>query len=89
MLTMDAAKQHIFIQRVLFLYELNKRSAGKAQSLRMAKQDWSMECDVSCVCGYALAQMQRFRDTDNKVVFTNDCIKTMMNRFIEGYLSSN
>ena len=86
---MDAAKQHIFIQRVLFVFELNKRSAGKAQSLRMAKQDWAMECDVSCVCGHVLAQMQQFRDADNKVVFTNDCIATMMNRAIEGYLSSN
>ena len=85
-LTMNPAKQHIFMQRVLFVFQVNKRSAGKAQSLRMSKNDWSLECDVSCLAGHILEEMNRFRDDDNKHVFEPAHIATMMTRFIEGYL---
>lgn len=87
-LTMNEASQHIFIQRVLFVFDVNKRSAGRAQSLRMSKSDWSLEADLSCLAGYVLAAMRQFRDVDNKTVFDDQTIGILMTRFIEGWLFS-
>lgn len=88
-LVVNSAKQHIFMQRVLFIFEIKQRSAGKAQVLRLQKQEWATECDLACMAGYVLECMQRYRNADNQLTFTPASISTMMTRFIEGYLSVN
>ena len=83
-LKMNDGKQHIFIQRVLFVFEVDKRSAGKAQSLRMSKGDWAAECEAACLAGFVVEEMQKFRDPENAVVFEPTTITAAVVRFIEG-----
>lgn len=88
MLTMNEGKQHIFMQRVLFIFEVTKQKAGKAQVLRMPVSQWALECDICCMAGYVLEQMQHRKNSDNLIVFPEETIKLVMNRLIEGCLVS-
>lgn len=83
---MNDAKQHIFLQRVLFIHDLTKRRAGKAQVLRLSTTEWLAEADLCCCGGYVLEAMRTARDPDNLVMFSVDTVKTVMARFIEGSL---
>ncbi|CAK9002335.1 unnamed protein product [Durusdinium trenchii] len=81
---MNEGKQHIFMQRVLFIFEVTKQKAGKAQVLRMPVSQWALECDICCMAGYVLEQMQHRKNSDNLIVFPEETIKLVMNRLIEG-----
>lgn len=83
-LQVDAAKQHIFLQRVLFMFDCVKRSAGKAQSLKLSLERWNYECDMACLGGYVLHEMQQHRNEENLHVFPAETIALLMSRFIEG-----
>ena len=85
---MNEVKQHIFIQRVLFVHSVLKGKAGKAQVLRLTPSVWDQEADISCVAGSVLEKMQSFRDPQNLLVFQPDTVKAAMTRFIEGILGS-
>ncbi|CAK9078165.1 unnamed protein product, partial [Durusdinium trenchii] len=81
---MNELKQHLFLQRILFIFEVTKRSAGKAQVLRLSLQQWNSEVDVLCLAGFVIEEMQRFRDPNNLAVFTNETLAIVMSRVIEG-----
>ncbi|CAK9021656.1 unnamed protein product [Durusdinium trenchii] len=81
---MTDAKQHVFLQRVLFIFDVTKRSAGKAQVLRLSAQQWAAECDLCCLGAYVLEQMHDHRDANNLMVFNDGVVKTVMNQLIEG-----
>lgn len=85
-LQMTQVGQVVFMQRILFIFQVNKRSAGKAQSLRISKAEWNLECDVCSMGSYVLEEMRRYRDAENLTVFPTDTIKTLLSRFIEGFL---
>lgn len=87
MLEMTEAGQNIFLQRVLFIFDVTKRSAGKAQVLRLSLQQWQTECDVCCVAAYVLEEMRRFRDPENTMVFPAETLAIVINRLIEGWLA--
>ena len=72
------------MQRVLFIFDITKRSAGKAQSLRLSKADWATECDIACLAAHILEEMQKHRDENNQIVFPQDTVATLMGRFIDG-----
>lgn len=84
---MNELKQHLFLQRILFIFEVTKRSAGKAQVLRLSLQQWNSEVDVLCLAGFVIEEMQRFRDPNNLAVFTNETLAIVMSRVIEGLLA--
>ena len=86
LLEMSAGKQHVFIQRVLFIYEITKKRAGKAQILRLPNSQWEEEADIACVAGSVLEKMTSHRDPQNLQIFPNDVIKSTLTRFIEGWL---
>lgn len=86
---MDSGKQHIFMQRVLFVHGVTKKKAGKAQILRLPNHVWELEADVACLAGTILQKMQSFRDPSNLLVFPVETIKMVMSRFIEGLLEGN
>ena len=83
-LEVNDAKQHIFLQRILFMFQVTSRSAGKAQVLRVGLDRWNQECDLSCLAGYILDEMYRFKDPENLLVFPNETIALLLNRYIEG-----
>ena len=88
-LEMDSGKQHIFMQRVLFVHGVTKKKAGKAQILRLPNHVWELEADVACLAGTILQKMQSFRDPSNLLVFPVETIKMVMSHFIEGLLEGN
>ncbi|CAK9029503.1 Uncharacterized protein SCF082_LOCUS18814 [Durusdinium trenchii] len=66
------------------MYDITKQSAGKAQVLRISLDRWIAECDIACLCGFILEEMERFRDPKNLTVFSKETLGVLMSRFIEG-----
>ena len=88
LLEMNEARQHMFLQRVLFLHQVTKTKAGKAQVLRLPPTQWDMEADVACLAGAVLEKMQSFRDPNNLLTVPAETIQSVMSRFIEGCLDA-
>jgi len=78
-------KQFIFIQRILFMFEITKRKAGKAQILRVSQDAWEFECNMCCCAAETLSKMREARDENNLQLFEDAKVKTVMNNVIEGY----
>lgn len=85
-LIMTEGKQQLFLQRVLFSFDLAKRKAGKAQILRMSTTEWQQEADICCLGGYVLEKMRSARTSDNLVLFKKTTTDMVRSRFIEGCL---
>lgn len=83
-LKMTATKQHIFMQRILFMFEVTKRKAGKAQVLRVTQDVWDHEADVCCFAGDVLEHMRTARDENNMLIFEPKLLATLLSNFIEG-----
>ena len=79
-------KQELFVKRVMFVFEITKRKAGKAQILRLSSQQWDQECDMASLAGACLEAMKCFRDPSNNLCFSPAATKTVENRYIEGHL---
>lgn len=84
-LVMNAPKQVLFLERILFLFELKKRKAGRAQILRVSPPEWHTECDICTLGGYVMEAMETARDDNNLLIFKPETIKMVRNRFIEGH----
>lgn len=83
-LKMTSAKQYIFISRILFIYEVSKRKAGKAQILRIPPADWDAEADMCCCAADVMESMRVARDENNMQIFGTDLLATLLNQFLEG-----
>ena len=83
-LQVTEVKQHLFIQRILFIHDLTKRKAGKAQTLKVSPSTWELEADVACLAGHIFNVMQTYRDPENLIVFDASTIPTAMGHFVEG-----
>ncbi|CAK9053386.1 unnamed protein product [Durusdinium trenchii] len=82
---MDECKQLLFMERVLFIFDVTKIRAGKAQVIRMNSQQWHQEADIACIAGHIMNLMTNFRtEEDNLVVFPADTMAMVRKRFIEG-----
>ena len=80
---MSEVKQHLFVQRILFIHDLTKRKAGKAQTLKVSPSTWELEADIACLAGHIFHHMQTYRDPENLIVFDASTIPTAMNHFVE------
>lgn len=89
MLEMNSAKQHIFMQRILFVHSMTKQKAGRAQVLRVPAQVWDAEADICCLGGFVLDEMRTHRTPDNLLRFPGETLITVMNQFIEGFLEAD
>ncbi|CAK9038707.1 unnamed protein product [Durusdinium trenchii] len=81
---MTIPKQKLFMDRVLFVFEITKAKAGKAQVLRLSSQQWMAEADVACLAGDILERMESHRNSDNILLFPPDTLKMVKQRFVEG-----
>ncbi|CAL1173949.1 unnamed protein product [Cladocopium goreaui] len=72
------------MQRILFMHNINKGKAGKAQSLRIPQTVWDLEVDLACLAGHVLDAMSSYRNPENLLVFDEAVIKAAMTNFIEG-----
>ena len=75
------------MQRVLFIFEVARAKAGKAQVLRLSLQHWLQEADISCLAGHILDEMSTRRNTDNLLLFQADTVTKLNKQFIEGTLA--
>lgn len=85
---MNATSQYIFIQRVLFVFHVNKRNAGKAQTLRLSLAQWLLEADLCCLGAWLMEKMRSERDDANGTVFPTTVLDTVMKNFLEGHLAA-
>lgn len=88
-LKMDEGKQHCFMQRILFMHDVTKRKAGRAQSLRTPPATWELEADLACIAGHILEGMRAHMNPENLVVFPPDTMHSVLTRFIEGLPGHN
>ena len=85
-MVMNATSQYIFIQRVLFVFQVNKRNAGKAQTLRLSLGQWLQEADLCCLGVWVMEKMRAERDDANGIVFAATVLDTVMKNFLDGHL---
>lgn len=81
---MTEASQHVFLQRILFMFDINKSKAGRCQSLKVPLATWNLEADLCAFMRYIMEQMRTHRTSDNNLVFPAEVMKTVMQSFIEG-----
>lgn len=81
-------KQLLFMERVLFVYDITKAKAGRAQRIRMSSQQWLLEADVACLGGHILSLMEVARNDDSLILFPSETIVLVRQRFIEGNLGT-
>ena len=86
-LKMTTTKQFIFMQRIMFMFEVTKRKAGKAQVLRVSPDVWDSEADICCLAADVFGHMQTARNEDNMLIFEPSLLASLLNNFIEGCLS--
>ena len=84
---MDEGRQHLFMQRVLFLFEVTKRKAGRAQVLRLSQDAWDVECDIAALAGFVIDCMGKHRDENNMKVFSDETMSGLVVHFVEGFLA--
>ena len=86
---MDSPKQELFLERILFLHQLAvSRTTSSSQSVRLPLGQWEKEIEICCTAGYVLKSMAEHVDPDllNTRVFSDEMIKQVKNRVIEGKL---
>ncbi|CAK9065321.1 unnamed protein product [Durusdinium trenchii] len=87
-LTMDDAKQNIFIQRVLMLHEIALKQGGRASIPRLALSDWNTLADQFCFLGHCLKHMWEKTDSSGNRMFNDALITSICKRCVEGdYMS--
>ena len=89
LLKMDHAAQHVFLQRILFMFEILKRKAGRCQSLKIPLATWQFEADLTCLVCHVLEEMRNHRTPDNQLVFTDSVLVSVMKGFIDGIFGLN
>lgn len=85
-LTMDDAKQNIFIQRVLMLHEIALKQGGRASIPRLALSDWNTLADQFCFLGHCLKHMWEKTDSSGNRMFNDALITSICKRCVEGTL---
>ena len=89
LLKMDDAAQHVFLQRILFMFDILKRKAGRCQSLKIPLSTWQFEADLACLVCHVLEEMQNHRTPDNQLVFPESTLVCVMKGFIDGTFGLN
>ena len=81
-----AATQIVFLERVFFIHSITKAKAGRSQTLKLALNLWNSEIDVTCLACYVFEKMRSHRTPENNLTFTEEVVKTLVHRYIEGCL---
>lgn len=74
-LQMGEFKQLLFMERILFLFDVTKVRAGKAQIVRINSQQWHLEADIACLGGHIMT-LANFRNDDSLSLFPPDTMAT-------------
>ena len=85
-LTVDNDKQRMFVHRVLFLHGIATRRGGKAATVRLAIQEWDLECDRMCFAMHVLKAMEKSTDGMGNPLFSKDILDKVGVRAVEGSL---
>ena len=88
-LKMTEEKQKIFMDRIMFLFEVTKAKAGKAQVLRLSLQQWLHEAELACLAGHCIMEMSTARNADNLLMFNTEKVNMVRKQIIEGSLALN
>lgn len=84
---MNAAKQELFVERVLFLHSLAVRRGGRYGNLKLTLNDWNAEADRMAFVGYVLEKMTESCDSNGDPLFKADVLQRVRVRALEGYLA--
>ena len=86
-LSMDDAKQLVFLHRILYLHDLATRRAGKSAPVRLTLQEWAVEADRMALGTYILKAMSLLEMDDGSKVFDDAILETVKVRLLEGSLN--
>lgn len=81
MLQMTPIKQELFLERIFHLHDISTRRAGKASVVRLAPDQFALECDRMCFQAFVLEQMEATPDS-----FPADTLRKVRLGMIEGKL---
>ena len=86
MMKVTEASQFLFLERIFFIHNLTKSKGGKSQSTRIPLSLWNTEMDITCLACYVFEAMRTHRTPDNNLVFQEETIKVLVDRYNEGRL---
>ena len=83
-LEINAFKQALFMERVLWLHDLaSRRSKGRA-SVRLGSQEWQEEADRMALAGHILEALATMIHDDGAKLFSDEVMEKIRTRIVEG-----
>ena len=77
----DTDQTELFLERIFHLHDISTRRAGKASVVRLAPDQFALECDRMCFQAFVLEQMEATPDS-----FPADTLRKVRLGMIEGKL---
>ena len=83
---MDAAKQYLLIQRMLFLFNIRRKQVRHVTNARLTLETFEQTVDSCCLLAYILQEMSTAEGPNGGELFSDDSIAKARQRAVEGYL---
>ena len=87
--TVNAGKQLLFMQRVLFVFIIRKKQVKNLATARCSPEQWEMMLETSCLLHQLLEDMKAATDAVGAPIFRPDDVSKARQRALEGRLHSN
>ncbi|CAE7749170.1 unnamed protein product [Symbiodinium sp. CCMP2456] len=82
--TVSAAKQELFMERVLFTFSVRKKQCKNASTARLNGESWEQMLEASCLLFQLLEDMQAAKHASGEAVFRPEDLVKARRRGVEG-----
>lgn len=86
-MTIDAGKQFLFVNRVIWLHELARRRGGKGSAVRLTPAEFNQALDKMALAAHVLDFMDSQVDDDGNRLFVSAQMAALKDRLVEGSLN--
>ena len=82
--TVNGGKQLLFMQRVLFTFQIRRKQVRHISTARLATEAWEMLLETSCLMFHVLEEMATAKDEAGNFVFSPQAVEKARQRGVEG-----
>ena len=86
--TVTAAKQELFLERLLFTFSVRKKQCRNASTARITGEAWEQLLETSCLLFQLLVDMWTAKDKNGDPVFQEEDLAKARRRGVEGFPAS-
>lgn len=87
--TVSAAKQELFLERLLFSFSVRKKQCRNASTARITGEAWEQLLETSCLLHQILEEMSSAKTAEGGGLFLEEDLVKARRRGIEGYPASD